>query len=296
MRHTDHQDKKRKIVSYKRRPVVSVSARTPEDVKQDTAPYTATPTDEYLSNVPREVKQSQRKVSITPTKTAPPHRRHRQPDVSMPTLPVPERNIFKKLVRNYSTKRKILAIVCIICCLVGMAVFYYLRQNDRPAQDTDGEPSVSQIAKYTVAADMPRYLKINALGVMSRIYPQTDITKGLTTFARNTYDTSWYQKSAAPGHSGVTLLAAVKGLSKGSDFNAVAGMVSGETIEVTMGNDTKYTYTTTGVVTIPKVGDLNISTLLAPHDTARQELKLLVITDPTQKDSGAFLIQAIRAD
>jgi len=295
MRHTDHQDKKRKIVSYIRRPIASVPARAPKDAKQDIAPQAAH-LEEQLPNVSREVKQTQRKVTITPTKNTKQHQRHRQPDASMPTFPVPERNVFKKLVRTYGAKQLIIVAIVLVCCAAGIIAFYLLRQNTHTPQEVIGEPSVSQIAKYTVAADMPRYLKINAIGVMSRVYPRIDIKEGIKDFVRNSYDVSWYQRSAIPGQPGVSLFGAMKDSSKGSDFGGITSMHPNETIEISMGNGTRYSYKVLNISGISSLASTDINKLLIPNSGRQQELKLIVINDTTQDNNEAFLVQAIRAD
>ncbi|MBQ9020360.1 class F sortase [Candidatus Saccharibacteria bacterium] len=107
--------------------------------------------------------------------------------------------------------------------------------------------------EYTVAADMPRYLSIEKLGVTNaRVLPIGVTSTNELDTPNNIFDVGWYINSAAPGTGGVSVIDGHNGgPTKVGVFKRLPSLVKGDKIVIEMGNGTKYEYEVYDNVSVP---------------------------------------------
>lgn len=69
------------------------------------------------------------------------------------------------------------------------------------------EPTEQEVVEYTVAADRPRYLSIDRLGISkARVLPMGINANGELSTPNNIFDVGWYYSSGKPGQGGTLLI------------------------------------------------------------------------------------------
>ena len=69
------------------------------------------------------------------------------------------------------------------------------------------EPTEQEVVEYTVAADRPRYLSIDRLGISkARVLPMGINADGELSTPNNIFDVGWYYSSGKPGQGGTLLI------------------------------------------------------------------------------------------
>lgn len=76
----------------------------------------------------------------------------------------------------------------------------------RRSAASEKSPTPEQKQGYTVAADAPRYLKIERLGVDARVLPVGKDATGKIGAPAGIWDVGWYTSSSRPGESGVSFI------------------------------------------------------------------------------------------
>lgn len=105
------------------------------------------------------------------------------------------------------------------------------------------QPTATEIAEYTVAADMPRYLTIPSLGITNARIVQVGLkSNNEMDTPRNAYDIGWYNQSSLPGTSGTALINAHGGNLGNGIFRNLPSIQIGAEIRVEMGDGRLYTY------------------------------------------------------
>ena len=103
--------------------------------------------------------------------------------------------------------------------------------GDISTDSTDVDETIitnDQKQNYLVANDHPRFLSIEKIGVSNaRILPVNETPAGAIAVPLSIFDVGWYTKSNLPGKTGTAIL---------------DGHNGGPTIEIEMGDGTKYTY------------------------------------------------------
>lgn len=121
------------------------------------------------------------------------------------------------------------------------------------------KPTNSVLSNYQVAPDLPKFLKIDKLGINTRIL-QTSVTgNGELGSPSNIYDTDWYSGSARPGDpasQGAMLIDGhVHGPTLPGVFANIKNLQAGDTIQVVRGDNKVFNYQ------VVKVQNFQASTL-----------------------------------
>jgi sortase (surface protein transpeptidase) len=116
--------------------------------------------------------------------------------------------------------------------------------DDSGATPSETKPTGGR--PYSVAPNLPKYLKINKLGVSSRVIALGVTTKNELKAPTNIYDTGWYNASANPGDTasmGAVLIDGhVHGPTLPGVFYNLKKLVAGDTIQIVRGDDQIFTY------------------------------------------------------
>ena len=101
-----------------------------------------------------------------------------------------------------------------------------------------------QQKEYTVAANKPRYLTIEKLGVRNaRIFEVGVNSKGQMETPNTNYDAGWYNGSSIPGTGGTAILDGHNGgPSSYGIFKKLNTLVSGDIIKIEMGDGRVFEY------------------------------------------------------
>jgi len=112
------------------------------------------------------------------------------------------------------------------------------------------EPTASEVAEYTVAADRPRYLNIPSIGLnQARIIEIGTKSNGELATPYNIYDIGWYNKSALPGSHQVVVMDAHGGAPGIGAFGNLPQIKPGDEIKIEMGDGREFTYTVVDTAT-----------------------------------------------
>jgi sortase (surface protein transpeptidase) len=126
------------------------------------------------------------------------------------------------LIRNQKRKRRVFLswfLISITLILLTVALYFSWGQEKniiihypQGIIDTDGampttkKPQPNEFDNYTVAADMPRYLFIEKLGIKAMIKPMSVDVSNRIEAPQSAFDVGWYDRSAKPGQDGALLL------------------------------------------------------------------------------------------
>ena len=117
-------------------------------------------------------------------------------------------------------------------------------QAEEASELDETVPTEDEIAKYVVAPDRPRYLRIERLGINnSRILPMGVNVKGELDTPNNIFDVGWYEGSGKPGE-GKTMI--IDGHNGGPHiygvFKNLPNLVNGDIIEIERGDGEVFKY------------------------------------------------------
>ena len=115
------------------------------------------------------------------------------------------------------------------------------------------EPTEEEVREYVVAADRPRYLSVEKLGVeKARILPVGINPDGELGTPNNIFDVGWYESSGKPGQ-GKTML--IDGHNGGPHmhgvFKELPSLVAGDRIVVERGDGMMFTYAVVENIEVP---------------------------------------------
>ena len=157
-----------------------------------------------------------------------------------------------------------------------------------PAQQ---KPSTNAIGSYQVAAGLPKYLKIDKLGVNARVLQTGVTTSGALGTPPNIYDTAWYTGSAQPGQpasQGAVLIDGhVHGPTLPGVFMNLKNLSPGDNLQITRGDNTVFNYVVVKVQNYDANG-LDMKNLLSSIDPSKPGLNLITCGGPFDKQSGQY--------
>jgi len=134
------------------------------------------------------------------------------------------------------------------------------------------------IDSYTVAADMPRFLRISSLGLKARIQQMTINSNGAVQAPVNIYDSGWYKGSAKPGTQGAAFIDGhASGSTRQGLFAYIDTLKPGDTMSVEQGDGTVFTYRVVQSETVPK-DTVDMNKVLAVYGGAKEGLNLMTCT------------------
>ena len=130
--------------------------------------------------------------------------------------------------------------------------------DDSQEELIEVKPTEEEVVEYTVAADRPRYLTIEKLGVYnSRILPMGIGASGELKTPNNIFDVGWYESSGKPGSGGTMV---IDGHNGGPHvhgvFKDLPDLNEGDIIVVERGDGVKYRYAVVENKTVP-LGESN---------------------------------------
>ena len=170
-------------------------------------------------------------------------------------------------------------------------------QADRPedvqgAVTTEGgdetEVKPSAIDSYKVAADAPRVLTIDKVGVRARILPMGINTDGAIQAPVNIYDSGWYTGSAKPGTPGAAFIDAhASGATREGLFAYLDKLAVGDTLSVEKGDGEKLTYRVVKTE-VEALDAIDMSKVLKPADGVTEGLNLMTCTGVWVKDKNTY--------
>lgn len=204
-------------------------------------------------------------------------------------------------------KRRILwvsAVVLMVVALVGFIVYdiWLVEQKTQKVigapgiikteDDTDKSTEGSDIAavppdllaNYKVAADAPRALFIDTIGVAARVQPMGVNKDNSIQSPVNINDSGWYGGSAKPGEAGAMFIDGhASGSSRQGLFAYLDTLKVGDTLQVEKGDMSRLTYRVVHVETVP-VDSVDMNKALAPYEGVEKGLNLMTCTGVWLRD------------
>jgi sortase (surface protein transpeptidase) len=160
--------------------------------------------------------------------------------------------------------------------------------NSEAAVPTNVKPGSESVGAYTVAPDLPRYLKIPKLGVMARVRQVGLTGSGALDTPSNVYDAAWYSGSAKPGQSGASVIDGhVSSWNTKGVFYGLKKLQPGDSIQVVRGDGAVLNYQ---VVRTQVYGSDNVDMKAAmmPVNASRPGLNLITCTGQVIKGTSQF--------
>ncbi|HUA13478.1 MAG TPA: class F sortase [Candidatus Sulfotelmatobacter sp.] len=261
--------------SYKRRPLTR-----PARTEQAAAKLTPSP---KVIQVPQ--------VSFVPTAQIGPHVHHKS----------------LKKPRYSKTQLVLLSLACLVL-LIGMAVSIQtfitnknaVAQINKLSKQVDSQnsgssavpstskPSSSAIANYAVAAGLPRYIRIPAIGVFARVLQVGVTPSGVLATPPDIYDSAWYTGSAKPGQPGATLIDGhISSWTSEGVFYNLKKLVPGDSIQIQKGDNTLVNYQVVKTV-IYNSNSVDMQAALTPVTPNVSGLNLISCTGQVIKGTSTF--------
>lgn len=159
--------------------------------------------------------------------------------------------------------------------------------NDRRSSEGKDETKVSNdaIAKYRVAADLPRVITIEKLGVKARVLQMNVNSDGSMQSPINIFDAGWYTGSVKPGQPGASIIVGhASGTTLGGVFNKLETLNAGDTISVERGDGKILRYQVIKKQTV-KLSDVDMNSFIRPADGVSEGLNLMTCAGEWIKNS-----------
>lgn len=206
--------------------------------------------------------------------------------------------MFKKLI----TPRRV-AWLLIALGIIGLVVstVLYIQEPRQPKAEGNAKsvnvepapssvkPSTKSVATYTVPAANPKYIAIPAIGIKNTPVLKLGLLKsGAIATPDNIYDTGWYDGSAKPGQAGAMFIYGhVSSWTADGIFYNLKRLVPGDSITITRGDNTVYTYRVVASKVYP-YNDVNMSQVLSPINAKKPGLNLMTCTGQVIKGTSEF--------
>ncbi len=159
--------------------------------------------------------------------------------------------------------------------------------NDRRSSEGKDETKVSNdaIARYRVAADLPRVITIEKLGVKARVLQMSVNSDGSMQSPVNIFDAGWYTGSVKPGQLGASIIIGhASGTTLGGIFNKLESLNTGDTISVERGDGKILRYQVIKKQTV-KLSDVDMNSFIRPADGVSEGLNLMTCAGEWVKNS-----------
>ena len=159
--------------------------------------------------------------------------------------------------------------------------------DDRKNSEGKDETKVSDdaIAKYKVAADLPRVITIEKLGVKARVLQMSVNSDGSMQSPVNIFDAGWYTGSVKPGQLGASIIIGhASGTTLGGIFNKLESLNTGDTISVERGDGKILRYQVIKKQTV-KLSDVDMNSFIRPADGVSEGLNLMTCAGEWIKNS-----------
>ena len=148
-------------------------------------------------------------------------------------------------------------------------------------------------ANFQSEADMPRYLKIERLGVKT-IVRKSEMSSYILPMPDNIYETLWYAGSSRPGQGRNVIISGIStGATKDGVFKNLDSLEKGDEIKIENGNGFEYTYEVAEIRLIEE-SKMNLELIDIQKQIEANETLSLVTTNANSK--GEYdSVAAIRA-
>lgn len=206
----------------------------------------------------------------------------------------------RKFLRHRPTKRSLIiaSAIALILAVAGYFAFTAWQANGKQvipvvpvaaaksstehvqaSEGTEVTPlPKNTLASYKVAADVPRAIRIQKLGVEARVMPMGVNKDGSMQAPLNINDSGWYTGSAKPGAAGAMVLDGHSSATNSAEhlglFNAIHTLENGDTMTIEKGDGTILTYKVVYKETV-KLADIDMKKALLPYGTATEGLNLI---------------------
>lgn len=186
-------------------------------------------------------------------------------------------------------KSKLLPAMAVVLFLVGIGVsFWSFRSSDQAVADIqsavaqeqpeEAEPTQDDIHDYTVAPDLPRFIRINNIDVFARVSRVGMGADNKLQAPANIHDAGWYENSSKPGEAGAVLVDGhVSGPSQPGVFYNLKELVAGDIIEIERGDGKKFEYEVV-VTNVYEKQDTDMLAALNSVDPGKPGLNLITCT------------------
>ena len=172
-------------------------------------------------------------------------------------------------------------------------------QKEEEEELIEEEPTEDEVREYIVAADRPRYLTIEALGIYNaRIIPMGVGAYGELDTPNNIFDVGWYESSGKPGE-GRTML--IDGHNGGPHvhgvFKDLPSLKHGDIIKVKRGDGLIYRYSVAeNNEILLEEADVYMSTALQSPESGVEAVTLITCSGEWSQVRGTYLSrQFVRA-
>jgi len=182
------------------------------------------------------------------------------------------------------------------------ASYYGEKEGSERAVDTEDvvtpedlieeKPAEEEVREYVVAADRPRYLTIEALGIYnSRVLPMGVNTKGELDTPRNIFDVGWYEGSGKPGEGGTMI---IDGHNGGPHvhgvFKELPSLVEGDIIKIERGDGAIFNYKVVSniEVSLDEANKYMASAGRTPQ-IGKESITLITCTGEWSQSQGTYL-------
>lgn len=153
-------------------------------------------------------------------------------------------------------------------------------------------PTSTEVREYVVAADRPRYLSIEKLGVNNaRVLPMDVKSNGELDTPRNIFDVGWYIKSGKPGSGGTLVIDGHNGGPNISGvFKKLPNLVTGDIIKIERGDGVVYRYKVVeNKSVLLSEADAYMSTAFKSPEAGKESVTLITCTGEWSQRLGTYL-------
>lgn len=149
--------------------------------------------------------------------------------------------------------------------------------NSRRAAEGKDEKTISPdaISKYKVAAELPRVISIEKIGVKARVLQMGVNDDGSMQAPINVFDTGWYTGSVRPGQKGASVIVGhVSGPTKNGIFEKLHTLKKGDMVAVENGAGKVFSYQVESTETV-KLDQVDMDKFMRPVSGAEEGLNLM---------------------
>lgn len=156
----------------------------------------------------------------------------------------------------------------------------------------EDEPTATEVAEYVVAADRPRYLSIERIGVKNaRVLPMGVNAKGELDTPVNIFDVGWYEASGKPGQGGTSI---IDGHNGGPHvlgvFKNTPTLANGDIITIERGDGVIFRYKVVENKTIPlSEADAYMRTAAESPEPGKESVTLISCTGEWSQQQKTYL-------
>lgn len=161
------------------------------------------------------------------------------------------------------------------------------------------EPTEEEKLEYTVAADRPRYLTIEKLGVyQARILAVGINSRGEMATPNNIFDVGWYDASGKPGMGGTMVM---DGHNGGPNvhgvFKELPKLMKGDIIQIERGDGTLFKYKVVENVEVPlEDATVYMNTAMKSPEVGKESVTLITCSGDWSAAQSTYLSrQFVRA-